>query len=142
MKVRVVDEILSPGVQDGEEADLGAEVFWVCGDRPQRLRGGGKEQVIHHGLVLVRNGRDFLRQGKDDMKILSVQQLLLTMLDPLRPGERLALRTMAIPARNGARSITESNGSSITRSSVPGRREPVFLKCTASANGVEPISWQ
>ena len=33
MKVRVVDEILSPSVQDGEETDFGAEVLWVCGSQ-------------------------------------------------------------------------------------------------------------
>jgi hypothetical protein len=33
------------------------------------------------------------------MKILSVQQFLLTMFDLLCPGERLTLRTMAISTR-------------------------------------------
>jgi hypothetical protein len=77
---------------------LSPEVSRVRGDRPQRLRGGGKDQVIHDGLVLVGDGRDFLGQGKDDMKILSVQQFRLAMFDPLCPGEGLTLRTMAITA--------------------------------------------
>src|ERR1700730_8261225 len=94
----VMHQILSPGVQDGEEANLSAEVSRVRGDRPQRLRSGGKEQVIHHGLVLVGDGRDCLRQGKYDVKVLGVQEFRLAMFDPLCPGEGLTLWTMAIAA--------------------------------------------
>ena len=44
MQVRVQAEGLVPGVQHRDEADLGAQVFRVGGDRAQRL-GGGPEQV-------------------------------------------------------------------------------------------------
>ena len=43
MQMRVMQQILTPGVQDGKKADLGPEMLRVCGDRPQRCRGGGKE---------------------------------------------------------------------------------------------------
>jgi hypothetical protein len=36
---------LPPGVQDGEEADIRAEMLWVGGDNAQRLRRGSKENV-------------------------------------------------------------------------------------------------
>ena len=32
MDVRVMLQILSPGVQDAEKSDVGAEVLWVGGD--------------------------------------------------------------------------------------------------------------
>jgi len=38
----MVSEVLPPGVQYGEEADLGAEVFGIGGDGTQGLGGGGE----------------------------------------------------------------------------------------------------
>ena len=50
---RVMDERLAPGVQDGEEADLGAEVPGVGGGRAQRLgdgRRGGRRMTRRPSL--------------------------------------------------------------------------------------------
>ena len=52
MQVWMMDERLPPGVQHGEEADLGAEVAGVGGDRAQRLGDGAEEQSVDDGLVL------------------------------------------------------------------------------------------
>ncbi len=54
----MVDEGLTPGMQDGEEADLGAEVLRVCADRAQGLGRCGEENVVDHGLVLICDGPD------------------------------------------------------------------------------------
>jgi len=43
MDVRMMIEVLPPGVQDRREADLSAEMLGVAGNRRQRL-GGGLEQ--------------------------------------------------------------------------------------------------
>lgn len=43
VQVRVVQQVLAPGVQDGDEADLGAQVSAIGGDGAQGL-GGGVEQ--------------------------------------------------------------------------------------------------
>ena len=40
--VRVMDERLPPGVQYGDETDLGAEVFGIGGDRFEGVGRGGK----------------------------------------------------------------------------------------------------
>ncbi len=53
--MRVMDERLSPGVQHGEEADLGAEVARVAGNGAQRLGEGPEEQAVDDGLVLGGN---------------------------------------------------------------------------------------
>ena len=49
----MMDERPAPGVQDGEEADLGAEVLRVGSDRAERLGGGAEEQTVDNGLVLA-----------------------------------------------------------------------------------------
>ena len=50
--MRVMDERLVPGVQHGEEADLGAEMARVGSDRAQRVGDGPEEQAVDDGLVL------------------------------------------------------------------------------------------
>jgi len=52
MQVRVMSELLSPAVEDGEEADLGAQVFGIGGDGAESGRYGLEQQVVDDGLVL------------------------------------------------------------------------------------------
>ena len=62
MDVRVVIEALSPGVEDGGETDVSAEVLWIGGDGRERLGGGLEQQSIDLGLVLVGDRTDRGRQ--------------------------------------------------------------------------------
>ena len=52
MEVRMVHQILSPSVQDGDKTDLGAEMFGVGGNGEKSLGGGTKKEIIQHALVL------------------------------------------------------------------------------------------
>ena len=72
--MRVMDERLAPGVEDGEEADLGAEVAGVGGDGAQRLGNGPEEETVDDGLVLGGDLGDRRRHGEDDVEVLGGQQ--------------------------------------------------------------------
>jgi hypothetical protein len=86
-------------MQDREEADLGAQVFGIGGDRAQGLGAGVEQHIVDELLVLVSDRRDGLRKGKDDMEVLHwVEQLGLPLFEPLRPREGLALWTVPIAA--------------------------------------------
>ena len=88
----MMQQLLAPGMQDGDEADLGAQVLGIGGDGAQGLGAGVEEQIVERGLVLKGDGRDRLGHGKDDVEILDpVEQLGLAIFEPLRAGERLAL---------------------------------------------------
>ena len=50
--MRMMDQRLAPGVEDGEEADLGAEMARVGGYRPERVGDGPEEETVDDGLVL------------------------------------------------------------------------------------------
>jgi len=50
--VRMVQQVLAPGVQDREEADLGPQVFGVRGDGEECLRAGSEEDAVEDFLVL------------------------------------------------------------------------------------------
>jgi hypothetical protein len=50
--MRMQEQILSPSMQDRQEADIGTQVFGVAGHRQQRFRGGTEQQIVDELLVL------------------------------------------------------------------------------------------
>jgi hypothetical protein len=85
-------------VKDSEESDLRAEVLWICRNGSQCLGGGTEEDAKDQLFILVGDGRDRLWHGKDDMKIADLQKFGLSVLDPLRPCERLTFWAVPVPA--------------------------------------------
>jgi hypothetical protein len=43
VQMRMMHQLLSPGVQDGKESDLGSQVLGIGSDGAQSLSGGGEE---------------------------------------------------------------------------------------------------
>src|SRR5580704_6434472 len=91
-------QILSPTMEHGKEADLSSQMLGVGRDGLQGIGGGLEEDAIDNLLVLVGDGGDLLWHGEHNMKILDVEKLGLTILDPLHPGQTLAFWTVSIPA--------------------------------------------
>jgi hypothetical protein len=86
-------------VQDGEKANLRAQMFGIGSYGPQGLGRSLKEDVIDHLLVLVSDRSNLVRNGKDDVEVLAVEKFGLAVFNPLCTGQRLALWAMPIPAR-------------------------------------------
>ena len=63
MDVGVMLEVLPPGVEDGQEADLGPEVLGIGGDSLQGLGGGPEEQAVDHARVLQGDRAEGRRAG-------------------------------------------------------------------------------
>jgi len=59
--MRMVGERRAPGVEDGEDADAGAEVFGIGRDGDHSLGRGLEQDVVDHGLVLVGDVGDLSR---------------------------------------------------------------------------------
>jgi hypothetical protein len=68
----VVEQRLTPGVQHGGDADLGAKS--VLTERQQGLAAGGKQQRVKGTLVLLDEGIELVWQRKDQMEIGHGQQ--------------------------------------------------------------------
>ena len=66
MHVGMVGHSGPPGVQDGSDADLGAQVLGVGGNGQHGVRGGMEQEVIDHRLVLVGDGSDLGGQREND----------------------------------------------------------------------------
>jgi hypothetical protein len=95
----MMPQSLTPSVQHGQEANLGAQVFRVSGYRAQGLGGGGEEQVVNNSLVLQRQRRKLLWQGKHHMEILHWQEVSQARFEPAGFRQRLTLRAMTIATR-------------------------------------------
>jgi hypothetical protein len=65
----------------------------------QRLRRRPEQDIVDHGLVLERDGGDQVRHGEHHVEVGHVEQFCLTVFEPLRPRQTLALGAVAIAAR-------------------------------------------
>ena len=92
----MMDERLAPGVQDGEEADLGAEVAGVGRYGAERLGDGPEEETVDDGLVLGGDLGDRRGHGEDDVEVLGGKQVRTAPFEPCGAGQRLTGRTVAV----------------------------------------------
>ena len=78
----MVGERRAPGVQNGGDADAGAEMLGVGRDRDQRLSRGLEQEVVDHRLVLVGDVGDGCRQREHHVEVGHRQQLGLALGEP------------------------------------------------------------
>lgn len=83
MQMRMEGKRLAPGVKHCEESDLCAQMLGISRDGTQRLAGSPEQNVVDDLLVLQGNGGDGLRYSEDNVKILGVEKLGLTVFQPL-----------------------------------------------------------
>src|SRR4029077_15173601 len=94
----MIQQVLTPGMQDGEEADLGSQMPRIASNAEQGLGSGGEQNVVEYRLVIESDAGDFLRDGENDMEVGRRQQLRLAALQPLGTLAILALRAVAVAA--------------------------------------------
>ena len=95
----MVRQRLPPGVEDGDDADPGAEPAWIGGERRHRLGGGFEQDRINDGLVLKGDRGDRSRQCENDVEIGNRQQVGFSRGEPRGSGWPLTLRTVPVAAR-------------------------------------------
>ena len=86
MDMRVMGQSLTPGVEHCGDADAGAEMARIGGDRDQRLGGGAEQDGVDGGLVVEGDLGDRRRQGEDDVEIGNRQQFRGPIGQPLCAG--------------------------------------------------------
>jgi len=91
-------QVLSPGVQDGHQPDLGAEMPGIGSDDAQRLGGDGEQDAIDHGLIVESDLCDRRRHREDDVEVRHRQQLGLSVGQPFSTRQPLALRAVSVAA--------------------------------------------
>src|ERR1700682_618097 len=98
MDMRVVFEPLSPGVQDGEEANPGSQPFRIGGHFEKGFGHGPKQNSINDPRVLKRQRSQFMRQREDDVAIRNRQNLRGPIPQPLIACATVAPWAMTIAA--------------------------------------------
>ena len=88
-------QVLTPGMQDGEEADLSAEPFRIGSHFEQGLGAGLEQQVEKWPGRSQRQRVQFVGQGEDNVEVVGVEQIALLCLEPSPAGLRLALGAAA-----------------------------------------------
>jgi hypothetical protein len=61
MQVRMMEQVLAPGVKHGEKANLGAQVLGIGADGEQGLGRGPEQDAIELSLILIGNCCNLLR---------------------------------------------------------------------------------
>ena len=69
MDMGMVEQILPPGVQDGEESDFGTQVRRVGGDDAQRLGCCTEKNAVKDPFVVKSYSGDLFWQGENNMEI-------------------------------------------------------------------------
>ena len=75
--MRMSEQILAPGMQNGEESDLRSQVFGISGYLEQGLGTGAEQEVIEDLLVLQRQWGELVRQGEDNVDVGDRQEFVL-----------------------------------------------------------------
>ena len=96
MHMRVVDEIMGPGLQDTDQTDLTTDQAWISGQFLDRLRGSVKEQVVDQFLVTIGQVAEFGGQREGQQEIGDGQQQFLLQGQPLFGLLLLTLGTMTV----------------------------------------------
>lgn len=96
--MRVLIQLLTPGVEYAEEADLGAETFGIASDFEQGFRTESEEHVVEESLVLQGKRSETAGQRKDDVSVVGGQDFGSTRFDPALSGIGLTLGAMPIAA--------------------------------------------
>ena len=93
----MVHEVLSPRVEDSDEAGLDPETLF-CKFR-ERLGGDLEKNVINDFPVSQGKRIELVRQREDDVEVLDGEELFPPCLDPLLFLQELAFGAVSVPAR-------------------------------------------
>ena len=98
VQMGVIDQGLSPGMKDGQDACLGMEIFLLFSQLQQALTGRVEEQIVAQFFIGPDQGMKLMGQGEDQMKMLHGQEFCLASFEPAFFDQTLAFGTMPIAA--------------------------------------------
>jgi len=93
------EQVLSPGVQDADHADLSAQVVAIDGDLQQGLRAGGEQQVVEQTRVLQGQHIEFVGHSEHEMEVTGGQEFAFAGRQPALACLRLTLGAVPVSAR-------------------------------------------
>jgi hypothetical protein len=97
--MRMVRQILAPGVQHHDDAGLSAEITLILRKSEKCLGCRTEQKRVKQLLVREEQRIQSMRHGEDDMEVTRVKHLAATLVDPDLFEDRLAVRAAAVSAR-------------------------------------------
>jgi hypothetical protein len=88
MYMRMKFELLTPSMQDNEEANFCTEMLGVAGDLEKRFGTGAKQEIVDDLLVLQSQRGQLARQREDHMHVLRRKKFPVTLLEPIKSAFR------------------------------------------------------
>ena len=98
VEMRMQSQVLSPGMQNAEEADLGSEVLGVGRNFEHSLSAGAEEQIVEQPWIALTERVQLVGQGKDDVEVRYAEQVLFASREPTVARLRLAFGTVSVAA--------------------------------------------
>jgi hypothetical protein len=133
--MRMVEQILAPGVQYREKTDLSAQVILISGNLKESCGAGAKQEGIDEFLVVEDQRSQSVGECKDNMHVGNGQKFLLTGGQPLVASVGQTLRTMPVPAAV----VRDGHGVTASGATIPVTAE---RRGTTVFNGSEHLSMQ
>jgi hypothetical protein len=99
MHVRMMEQILPPGMEHRNHSCLSAKMLWISTDGAHRLRGRLEQDIVDHRLVLQGNRGDLRRHGEHNVEVRDRKQFRLPVEEPLGPSQALAFWAVSVSAR-------------------------------------------
>jgi len=96
VEMRMQLQVLPPGMQNAEKADLGSEVLGVCRNFEHGLGAGAEEQIVEQPWVALAERVQLVWQSKDNVKVGYAEQVLLAPCEPALTRLGLALGTVPV----------------------------------------------
>src|SRR5450432_4254664 len=92
-------QVLSPGVQNAQEADLGSKILGVGRNFKHGLSAGTEEQIVEQPWITLTERIQQVGQSEDDMEVGHAEQVLLAPCEPALA--RLSLTLGTVPVTTG-----------------------------------------
>src|SRR5262249_43070145 len=82
MDVGMKEQVLTPGVKNGEETNLRSKMFRITRHLAECFGHRAEKQVVECRLILEDEGVQFMRQREDDVEVTGLKQFLLPCVHP------------------------------------------------------------
>ena len=108
MEMRMMVELLSPGMEHRQAAEVRPEMLGVASDVLERLCHRAKEHAVKHAGIVEAQGAEGVRQCQHHMNVGGVEHLTLPGGEPGGLGGAVALG--AVPIATGVITPPQSGG--------------------------------
>ena len=99
VKVEVIEELLIPGMQDRDEAELTLQApLGVSGEGLEGVADGGEQEIEQGALVAEDQGVQLMGESEDHVEVAGGDEFVFAVFKPLLLGQSLTLWAVTVSA--------------------------------------------